>query len=155
MTGKIVQGSAGYSITEACLHTSATGPEWWKGKSAGALRDEIRRWHIEERGWRDIGYHYVVAPDGTVATGRPLHEIPAQVQGHNRGVAGICLVPVREVTAIARFEDWYTPAQFKAVRGLLRTLQGATDLRRVTGHNQYAARLCPGFRVVSAEWMPA
>ena len=22
---------------------------------------EIRRWHVQERGWRDIGYHWITA----------------------------------------------------------------------------------------------
>lgn len=150
----LTQGAAKYPVTEICLHTAATAQNWWRGKTAGQMRDEIRRWHKTERGWGDIGYHYVVAPDGTVAVGRALNVIPAQVEGHNRGVIGICMVPVNKVTAITRFDDWYTPEQRNSVGRLIRDLRKLAAIAKVSGHNDYAAKLCPGFKVVSKDWLP-
>lgn len=154
----IKQGNAQSPITEVCLHTSATKPIWAKDKTVEQMRDEIRLWHMNpplpKKPWKDIGYHYVVAPDGSVATGRTLDTIGAGVAGHNTGVIHICMIPIiAEVTGITRFEDWYSIAQFKAVKELIKVLKTKTNLRTVTGHNQYAAKLCPGFRVDSAAWM--
>lgn len=153
----LTQGAAKYPVTEICLHTSATSATWWKGKTAGQMRDEIRLWHTlpppKGRGWNDIGYHYVIAPDGTIAVGRPLNVIPAQVEGHNRGVIGICMVPVKDVTAITRFEDWYTPEQRDSVRRTIRDLRKLATIAKVSGHNDYANKLCPGFKVKSVEWL--
>ena len=117
------------------------------------MRDEIRIWHTRDRGWRDIGYHFVVAPDGSIAEGRKMNVIGAGVAGRNRGVIHICMVPLRDVTKISQFEDWYSPAQFKAVRKLIGEIRLKTDVREVTGHNQYANKLCPGFKVDSKAWL--
>jgi hypothetical protein len=32
---------------------------------------EIRKWHVEDRGWDDVGYHYIIRRDGKVEVGRP------------------------------------------------------------------------------------
>lgn len=65
---------------------------------------EIRAWHTAKppngRGWRDIGYHYVVRRNGVVEVGRYENgdsvlegtEIGAHVAGHNRDALGICWV---------------------------------------------------------------
>lgn len=53
-------------IDEIIVHCSAT-PE---GRDVSMA--DIRRWHVEERGWSDVGYHFVVTLDGTVHIGRPL-----------------------------------------------------------------------------------
>ena len=150
---KIVQGAQGFRISEICLHTSATSSTWWLGKTVIQMRDEIRIWHTRDRGWRDIGYHFVVAPDGSIAEGRKMNVIGAGVEGRNRGVIHICMVPLRDVTKISQFEDWYSPAQFKAVRKLIGEIRAKTDVREVTGHNQYANKLCPGFKVDSKAWL--
>lgn len=150
----ITQGSRKAPITEICLHTSATTPAWLKRmKTVEAMRDEIRVWHVRDRGWNDIGYHFVVAPDGSRATGRPMNVIGAGVVGHNTGVIHICMVPVNEVTGITKFEDWYTVAQFKAVKALITTIREQCPITKISGHNEYAAKLCPGFRVDSKAWL--
>lgn len=149
----IFQGNAQYPVREVILHTSATGPEWWHGKTVLQMRDEIDRWH-KDRGWKGIGYHYVVAPDGSVARGRALTEIGAHVKERNRGTIGICMIPVKEVTGITAFQDYYTKAQKSAVLGLIEDLADKTTITQVTGHNIYANKLCPGFYVRSEDWMP-
>jgi hypothetical protein len=40
------------------VHCSAT-PE---GRDVKA--EEVRRWHVEENGWSDIGYHWIIELDG-------------------------------------------------------------------------------------------
>ena len=53
--------------------------------------ETIRKWHVDERGWSDIGYHYVITQDGVVHEGRPLSRRGAHARGHNVGSIGICL----------------------------------------------------------------
>lgn len=154
---KILQGAKGYQIVEGCLHTSATASSWWKGKTVEKMRDEIRDWHMHpappKTPWKDIGYHAVIAPDGSIAYGRAWNVIGAGVEGHNRGVIHFCMIPVKTIEKMGKFEDFYTEDQRKAVKGLICSLIPQTSLRLITGHNQYAAKLCPGFKVVSSEWM--
>lgn len=150
----IYQGRARYRVREAVLHTSATPGDWWMGKSANQMRDEIDRWH-KSRGWRGIGYHRVIAPDGTIALGRSLHEIGAHVLERNRGTIGICLIPVRTHDGIATFNRFFTPAQRAALRAYLAELQAYAggDIAWVTGHNDYAPKECPGFKVRTEDWL--
>ena len=140
-------------VREAILHTSATPKSWAAGKSNRQMLEEIRRWHVRDNGWRDIGYHRVVMPDGEVMIGRSLYQPSAHVAGCNTGTIGICMVGPG--SPIGQPEDHYTAAQIAAVKGYLAELAQLTDLRRVSGHNAHAARDCPGFRVNPAAWMPA
>ena len=40
----------------------------------------------------DVGYHFMVAPDGTIYQGRDLHSVGAHVEGHNTGNVGIAFL---------------------------------------------------------------
>lgn len=51
---------------------------------------EIRRWHVEERGWSDIGYHFVIRKDGSLETGRSLEYQGAHCYGINSQSIGVC-----------------------------------------------------------------
>lgn len=148
----IRQGKAGYPVDELIIHTSATSPGWMEGRSVDDMVAEIRRWHTEERGWRDIGYQRVFAPDGSIGIGRSIYDIPAQVAGHNRGKIGVCLIPVNKVDRIGRFEDFYTEAQRVALRDYIVELEELTGPLRVSGHNDYANKACPGFKVRTEDW---
>ena len=107
--------------------------------------DEVRRWH-RERGFADIGYHYLIHLDGRVSPGRPLRQMGAHCTNHNMHSIGIAYVG-----GLARdcrtSMDTRTPAQRKALRGLvgqlLRDYPGAT----VHGHREFAVKDCPCFDV--------
>lgn len=148
----IYQGKAQYPVREVILHTSATAAGWWHDKTAWDMRAEIDGWH-KARGWKGIGYHFVVAPDGSIARGRHKTEIGTHVKEHNRGTIGICMVNVKEHDGIKTFSDYFTNQQRKTVKWLIAELvdQG---VERVTGHNDYANKECPGFKVVAEEWLP-
>jgi hypothetical protein len=110
---------------------------------------EIKRWHVEERGWRDIGYHRVIDRDGRIAVGRSLWEIGAHVVEKNRGTVGVCLLGGHGSSANDGFEDHFTPAQRASLESYLRELSELTELKRLSGHNEYSAKACPGFNVRS------
>lgn len=151
----IYQGKARYPVREAVLHTTATSADWWKGKTAEQMMAEIREWH-KRRGWRAEGYHGLIAPDGDYAQGRAFTEIGAHVMERNRGTIGLVLVPVKDVDPrrIGRFEDYYTEDQRIALKAKLAALGAMTDLKWVTGHNDYTdAKTCPGFHVRQEEWL--
>lgn len=67
---------------------------------------EITQWH-KERGFRTIGYHWVIRRDGTVEAGRDEFYAGAHVEGHNAHSIGICLVGrmyfnVKQTAALSR-----------------------------------------------------
>jgi len=51
----------------------------------------IKHWHVAERGWSDVGYHFVLTKDGGVHFGRPTEKSGAHVKNYNHSSIGICL----------------------------------------------------------------
>lgn len=140
-------------VNEVCIHTSATPGNWYLGMYVEDMVAEIRRWHVDMRGWRDIGYHRVISPQGEVGLGRSIYKTGAGVLGHNVGVVHICLVPVQTHNGIKSFGDYFTDHQRVALVAYIRELMELTPITRITGHNQYAAKECPGFRVDETGWL--
>lgn len=50
-------------INEIIIHCTATNPNWYADRSVEDVVAEIRRWHVEERNWSDIGYHAIIHRD--------------------------------------------------------------------------------------------
>lgn len=107
-----------------------------------------------KKGWLDIGYHYVIKRDGTVEKGRPDTQVGAHEPKINRISLGICLIggsPPLNSPAFKRGEgeNNFTPAQFKALAGLLRKLKGAHPNAEIIGHRDVpgVAKACPSFSV--------
>lgn len=154
----IRQGRAGYPVREVCLHTAATPGSWQEGKTGEEILHAFWDWHVRDNGWRKIGYQRIIMPDGTILHDngkrlRSLYEVGAGVRGHNRGVIHICMVPVRTHDGITVFEDYFTDAQRVALKGYIRDLAALTDLKKVSGHNEYDNKECPGFLVHTDDWL--
>ena len=125
------------TITLIIIHCSAVRP--WQQSSAA----DIDRWH-RERGWKGIGYHFVVRRDGTVETGRPIEEKGAHCRNHNRHSIGICYEG--GLDSKGRPDDTRTPEQRRAMRGLLEQLHGEFPHALITGHNTFdPLKACPCF----------
>jgi N-acetyl-anhydromuramyl-L-alanine amidase AmpD len=73
-------------ITEIIIHCTAT-PE-----GQDATVEQIRADHIKNRGFADIGYHYVVYRNGHVIEGRDVDKIGAHCTNHNAHSIGIAYV---------------------------------------------------------------
>ena len=124
-------------VTELIVHCSATPA----GRDVTAA--DIRRWHKEERGFADIGYHFVVRLDGKVECGRPLANIGAHCRGHNSRSVGVCYVG--GINSHGRPADTRTPAQRKALLGLLTALRRRFPGASIHGHRDFAPKACPSF----------
>ena len=107
--------------------------------------DDIRKWHVEERKWSDIGYHYVITSDGDVQEGRPMYKAGAHVAGHNHDSIGICWVGGYKGV------DNRTDAQKLAMRELVMRLIVEFDIEpnNVLGHCDFegVTKTCPNFDV--------
>jgi len=149
----IYQGPRHHLVDEVILHCSATRPSWWANKSLEEQVAEFRRWHVEDRGWRDIGYHFIVGRAGKILRGRAETVVGAHTQGKNRGTLGVCLVGGHGSSEKDDFFDNFTKEQLWSTRWLVQNIAKRTDLKKVSGHNQYAAKACPGFQVRTEDWV--
>lgn len=123
-------------IDEIIIHCAATRA----GRDFHAA--DIRRWH-RERGFADIGYHFVVTLDGTVEPGRPLAQTGAHCIGHNRRSIGICYVG--GLDSAGHPADTRTPAQRASLEQLVGRLRQLYPGATVHGHREFAAKACPCF----------
>lgn len=124
-------------IKEIIVHCSAT-PE---GKDFTVL--DIKKWHLE-RGFSDIGYHYVIYRDGSINKGRDESKIGAHCTGHNSYSIGVCYVGgVAKDGKTAK--DTRTDAQKKSLLSLLRNLKMKYPQASIHSHRDYANKACPSF----------
>lgn len=145
-------------INKIIIHCSANGPT-----SKLRARD-LEAYHVNEKGWDHIGYHYVIPRDGTVE--HALDEsIPGiHCSGQNAKSIGICLVggiqdgkggDANKDGEIKDFEngqrgapeDNFTPAQREALTDLVHELVDMYTGATVHGHNEFSAKPCPCFNV--------
>ncbi len=125
------------TINEIIVHCSAT-PEG-RPTTVG----DIRSWH-KQRGFKDIGYHYVVYLDGSIHGGRSERVIGAHCTGHNRNSIGVCYIG-----GVAKDcktpKDTRTEAQKRALVLLLKELKRRYPSAKIYGHRDFAAKACPSF----------
>lgn len=104
---------------------------------------EVQTLHMGDRGWADIGYHFLIGRSGAVYEGRDLRVRGTHVGGYNTGSAGICLlgntntddIPTAQWNSLTIVCDW------------LRQLLPVTHL---AGHSEFNADTeCPGTRMIA------
>ncbi len=127
------------AINKIILHCSAT-PE---GRHTTV--EDIRLWH-KQRGWSDIGYHYVVYLDGSVHNGRPVEKIGSHVYGLNKNSIGVCYIGGVDKNNL-KAKDTRTPEQIMALDLLLGSLLDDFKGATLHGHNEFANKACPSFDV--------
>jgi N-acetylmuramoyl-L-alanine amidase len=127
------------ALKRIILHCTAT-PE---GKHFDVAT--IRRWHVKDRGWKDIGYHYVIYIDGSVHEGRPIEQAGAHTSGHNADSIGITYVGGCDSKMKAK--DTLNEAQETAMVNLIKALREEHGELSLHGHNEFAAKACPSFKV--------
>lgn len=103
--------------------------------------ESIRIAHRVQRGWGDIGYHYVIDRSGRVWEGRPIGWQGAHVANHNEGNIGVLL--------LGNFDQQSPSAQqLEALNGHLTALMRIhrVPLANVATHREWetAATVCPG-----------
>jgi N-acetylmuramoyl-L-alanine amidase len=128
-------------INSIVIHCTATPPHMDIGVPT------VRKWHVEERGWSDIGYHFLVTRDGTVCVGRPLSRAGAHAKGHNADSIGVCYVG--GVDENMKPQDNRTEAQASAMYDLICELTTRFHVTDVLGHCDLprVTKACPSFNV--------
>lgn len=125
-------------LKKVIIHCSATP------KSREVSVKEIRKWH-KERGFDDIGYHYVIHQDGTIERGRDIRKVGAHCLGQNTHSVGVCYIGGLDSGEAA---DTMTPKQEKALISLYFSLRCIFGELSLHGHNEFTnKKSCPNFKV--------
>ena len=124
-------------ISKIIIHCSAT-PE-----GRDNTIEDIDKWH-KAKGWKGVGYHYVIHLDGSIHPGRSEDEVGAHCSGENSKSIGICYIG-----GLAK--DCSTPkgtrteAQKQSLLELLKELKERYPNATIHGHREFVDKACPCF----------
>ena len=124
-------------INKIIVHCTAT-PE---GRDVSV--ETIRRWHVQDNGWSDIGYHWVIELDGSLEEGRKEHRNGAHAKGHNSDSIGV--VYVGGCDKDMKPKDTRTEAQKEELICILQDLKARYPKAEIIGHRDVANKACPSF----------
>ena len=124
-------------VNKIIVHCTAT-PE---GRDVTV--DEIRRWHVEEKNWSDIGYHWIVTLNGTLERGRPEHIQGAHAKGFNKNSIGLCYVGGVDKDMTPK--DTRTKGQKETLKCILEDLKDRYPNAEIIGHRDVSSKACPSF----------
>ena len=138
-------------IDAIMIHCSATRA----GQDVRA--SDIDKWH-KERGFKMIGYHFVIDLDGTVEIGRPLtmdgaHCNTAGTSGksYNKHSIGICIVGGLDENGNPA--DTRTDAQKLSCANLIAQLEMEYNIVDVLGHRDASPDLNGDGQITKNEWI--
>jgi len=125
-------------INKIIVHCSATR----EGENIPV--ETIRKWHVDGRGWSDIGYHFYIDLYGEIHKGRDIAKIGAHVKGHNRNSIGICYCGGVEADGKTPKDTRYD-CQKESLTAVLRTLKAMYPEAVIHGHRDFSNKACPSF----------
>jgi N-acetylmuramoyl-L-alanine amidase len=124
-------------VTRIVIHCTAT-PE-----GRAVTIEDVRRWHVDERGWSDVGYHWLVELDGELKQGRKEHVSGAHAKGWNHCSIGVCYVGGCNKDMKAK--DTRTDDQKITLGCLLQDLRCRYPKAKIIGHRDISSKACPSF----------
>lgn len=102
--------------------------------------ETIRAWHMEERGWVDVGYHKYINSQGEIQDGRPLDQMGAHTKGHNKNTFGLA--------TFGKFGTQRTQKQYAGIIGAIMDLKiQFPSIIKVSQHSDHDQKKphCAGF----------
>jgi N-acetylmuramoyl-L-alanine amidase len=137
------------AVSHLIVHHSAganTAASW------SAVVNTIWDYHVNTNGWSDVGYNWLIAPNGKLYQGRADNMTGAHFCGQNSNTMGVCMLGTYTDTTI-------TAAARETLVGLLAwkcnqrnidptkiTMHGGSGLNldNISGHKDGCATECPG-----------
>lgn len=118
----------------------------YSGASADQSVRSIQRFHMETRGWSDIGYNWLVhSVTGEIFEGRGWLVIGAHAAGHNTESIGVCVIGQDKA---GRADN--SPAALASVKRLYdEACKRAGRKLTVVGHRDIGNTDCPGDELYS------
>tara|TARA_R100000951_G_C2610243_1_gene171011 strand:- start:678 stop:1085 length:408 start_codon:yes stop_codon:yes gene_type:complete len=124
------------NINKIIVHCTATPEE------REVTTSDLYKWHVEERGWSDIGYHYFIDICGEIHSCRPIETKGAHCKGHNHDSIGVCYAGGYDKNL--KPKDTRTDEQKESLEILLCQLI-QTYGGKVYGHCDFSTKACPSF----------
>ena len=112
--------------------------------------EDIKKWHLQ-KGFKDVGYHFVIKLDGTIEIGRPLDKIGAHVANHNTNTIGICYIG--GLSKNNKSKDTRTDKQKESLVNLITILKSFIPIKEIKGHRDYSKDLNNNGIIESNEFM--
>ena len=126
------------SYSSITIHHTAGPASSYRGAST---IQGIQSYHQDQQGWSDIGYHYLIGPDGVVYEGRPQGTLGSHSPPNN-GRLGLCMV------GDFNKGDTPTPQALGSLQAMLGAFfQQGISPQQVFGHKQQRSTDCPGTRL--------
>jgi hypothetical protein len=70
-------------------HTYSPDHKDYTGSNGIKLQEAMEQYHVKDRGWKAIGQHLTLLPDGQWITGRDFNLDPASISGWNSGAFAV------------------------------------------------------------------
>lgn len=121
-------------VDRVFIHCSASDKSELRGSK---LYDWTWQIHVRDRGWSDIGYHFLIDKRAAVISGRPLEVVPAAQKGHNERTLAIMVHGLK----------YFSAESFDALHELCHVINEAYN-GKVTFHGHCevnSQKACPVF----------
>lgn len=134
-------------IDSIIIHCTATKEGW------DVRAKDVDLWH-KERGFKMIGYHFLIDLDGKVEVGRPLTMDGAHCKGWNNHSIGICYVG--GLDKFGNPKDTRTNAQKVSLMNLVYDLLDKfPEISQILGHRDTSPDLNGDGQITPNEWIKA
>ncbi|MGV3524111.1 MAG: peptidoglycan recognition family protein [Candidatus Sericytochromatia bacterium] len=116
----------------------------WKPSQAQYNKDAsmrgIQNYHMNDNKWSDIGYHFLIGPEGVIYQGRPENVVGAH-STPNTNMVGVCVFGDYDAG-----KDTLTPESREAVLKVLTWLSAEYNIspNAFYGHRDFSPKTCPG-----------
>ena len=131
-------GSKNWAVRELSKITDITIHHAASSNNATAL--DFARYHVNEKGWPGIGYHFVIDRSGNIFQTNDLKSVSYHNGYNNTNALGVSMVGNMELEEM-------TAAQSKALLWLIRKLKRQVkSIKYLVGHKEYVPghTVCPG-----------
>lgn len=150
--GQSTNCSSNYTtVTHLIVHHSAgenSASDW------AAVVRSIYTYHTQSNGWCDVGYNYLIDPNGVIYEGRGGGDnvVGAHFCGYNGNCIGVCMLgtynsvapPNNAIASLSKILAW--KADQRGIDPLGTSLHGSSGLviNHISGHRQGCSTDCPG-----------
>ncbi|MGE0132325.1 MAG: N-acetylmuramoyl-L-alanine amidase [Blastocatellales bacterium] len=148
-------GSLSYTtVTHLIAHHTAMGNEAPNSDWPAIVRS-IWNFHVFERGWADVGYNYLIDPDGVIYEGRAGGEnvVGAHFSGVNGGTMGVAMLgtftsaapTAKALNSLKKMFGWKCDQRGLDPEGTSLHAASQLHLKTISGHRDGpGATECPG-----------